>query len=350
MTQQNRIDNIYSIINNITSDAGYNINDDIKYQMKYMDSNTYNNDIDAIYNAINRLYEKTRLLYDLSENVESYIFEYINGTLSDFESIIKRIEIQRDSLKYNTDIIYNVDFENDYDSEYTDRDNSIIDKKAYIRGGTLTLNPIVTINISLTDNDIHISQYDKSCLYNSINQLSANGIYRAYYATTSPTTIKEKVTITFDHPVRMNDFDLKLSNCTYDNLTYITDDSNKIAINQVSTILPTKQISSIEFDIICDSPNIDTFTLESTESPDYYYELKKKDFYSQVQQYKNDISTYDELVYKYTGIDSGFYNDDQSLIKHANDPDQYQDKSGIYKFGNPYPKIETANIYGTKEI
>ena len=26
------------------------------------------------------------------------------------------------------------------------------------------------------------------------------------------------------------------------------------------------------------------------------------------------------------------------------------DKSGSYRFGNPYPKIETANIYGTKEI
>lgn len=354
---QNRIDNINTIINNLVSDAGYNINNDVTYQLKNMNSDTFNTDLDCIYKAINRLYEKTRLLYDLNDNVEAYITEYLDGAISELESSIKKIEVQRDTLKRNKDTIYDVDFESDYDSDYTDRDNSIIEKKAYIRGGTLTLTPTVTINIKITDDNLLISQYNQysSYLYQKINKLSQNGIYRVYYASKSPMTVKEKVTISFSKPVRINDFDLKLSNCSYSNLIYTTEDSAKLSIDKVSTVLPTKYLTGIEFDIICNNPSIDSFTLPDTESPDYYYNIKKQNFYNTmnseiISKYKNDVGEYDKLVYKYDGINSGFYNDDQSLIKHANDPDQYLDKSGSYKFGNPYPKIETANIYGTKEI
>lgn len=355
--KQNRIDNIKTIINNLISDADYNINSDITYQTKNINSDTFNEDMDNIYKSLNRLYEKTRLLYDLDSNVETYIHEYLDGTLDTLETSIKKIESQRDTLKRSTDIVFNVDFESDYNSDYTDRDNSIIDKKAYIRGGTLTLTPVVTINVPITNENILISQYNQysSYLYQKINKLTENGMYRVYYASTTPMTIKEKVTISFSDPIKMNDFDLKLSNCNYDNLIYITEDSTKIAIDKVSTILPSKLLKGIEFDIICSNPNIDRFTLPDTESPNYYYNLKKQAFYSNIktelnQKYKDNVKEYDKLAYKYDGINSGFYNDDQSLIKHANDPDQYMDKSGSYRFGNPYPKIETANIYGTKEI
>lgn len=380
----NRIDNIESLLDNLISDASYSLNSDITYQLKYMESQKYNNDFDKIYERLNRLYEKTRLLYELSDNIEYYLKDNIDEINSKINDIIRSIEAQRDTLKYSSDTVINVSFNNQYSTDFIDRDGTAIDNKAYIKDSVLTLPPITSNDIIIKEDNISVNTYDQYKIYNlaQYNSLNTNGTYRTIYVSTSPINVKEKVTITFSEPIKMNQLSLKLSNCDFNNLYYITEDA-RILIKDISSTLSTKYIKGIEFDIYCLTPKIETFTVPTTTNTDAYLHINKPDdyanlFFSAVTEFTQHKNEYDIMSNKYytvnqtgsSGIsnnnsvgtanivlnendfksDTGYWNDDQSLERHSNDPESYEQKNGAYIYGNQYPTIETATIYGKKNL
>ena len=380
----NRIDNIESLLDNLISDASYSLNSDITYQLKYMESQKYNNDFDKIYERLNRLYEKTRLLYELSDNIEYYLKDNIDEINSKINDIIRSIEAQRDTLKHSSDTVINVSFNNQYSTDFIDRDGTAIDNKAYIKDSVLTLPPITSNDIIIKEDNISVNTYDQYKIYNlaQYNSLNTNGTYRTIYVSTSPINVKEKVTITFSEPIKMNQLSLKLSNCDFNNLYYITEDA-RILIKDISSTLSTKYIKGIEFDIYCLTPKIETFTVPITTNTDAYLHINKPDdyanlFFSAVTEFTQHKNEYDIMSNKYytvnqtgsSGIsnnnsvgtakivlnendfksDTGYWNDDQSLERHSNDPESYEQKNGAYIYGNQYPTIETATIYGKKNL
>lgn len=380
----NRIDNIESLLDNLISDASYSLNSDITYQLKYMESQKYNNDFDKIYERLNRLYEKTRLLYELSDNIEYYLKDNIDEINSKINDIIRSIEAQRDTLKHSSDTVINVSFNNQYSTDFIDRDGTAIDNKAYIKDSVLTLPPITSNDIIIKEDNISVNTYDQYKIYNlaQYNSLNTNGTYRTIYVSTSPINVKEKVTITFSEPIKMNQLSLKLSNCDFNNLYYITEDA-RILIKDISSTLSTKYIKGIEFDIYCLTPKIETFTVPTTTNTDAYLHINKPDdyanlFFSAVTEFIQHKNEYDIMSNKYytvnqtdsSGIsnnnsvgtakivlnendfksDTGYWNDDQSLERHSNDPESYEQKNGTYIYGNQYPTIETATIYGKKNL
>jgi len=379
----NRIDNIESLLDNLVSDASYSLNSDITYQLKYMESQKYNDDFDKIYERLNRLYEKTRLLYELSDNIEYYLKENINEINSKINEIIRSIEAQRDTLKHSSDTVINVNFNNQYNTDFIDRDGTAIDNKAYIKDSVLTLPPITSNEIKINEDNISVNTYDQYKIYNlaQYNSLNINGTYRTIYVSTSPIDIKEKVTITFSEPIKMNQLSLKLSNSDFDNLYYITEDA-RILVKDISSTLATKYIKGIEFDIYCLIPKIEIFTVPTTTNTDSYLHINKPDdyanlFFSAVNEFTQNKNEYDIMANKYytdnnttstyssynlSGTskivlnendfrsDTGYWNDDQSLERHSNDPESYEQKNGAYIYGNQYPTIETATIYGKKSL
>lgn len=380
----NRIDNIESLLDNLISDASYSLNSDITYQLKYMESQKYNDDFDKIYERLNRLYEKTRLLYELSDNIEYYLKDNIDEINSKINDIIRSIEAQRDTLKHSSDTVINVSFNNQYSTDFIDRDGTAIDNKAYIKDSVLTLPPITSNDIIIKEDNISVNTYDQYKIYNlaQYNSLNTNGTYRTIYVSTSPINVKEKVTITFSEPIKMNQLSLKLSNCDFNNLYYITEDA-RILIKDISSTLSTKYIKGIEFDIYCLTPKIETFTVPTTTNTDAYLHINKPDdyanlFFSAVTEFTQHKNEYDIMSNKYytvnqtgsSGIsnnnsvgtakivlnendfksDTGYWNDDQSLERHSNDPESYEQKNGAYIYGNQYPTIETATIYGKKNL
>lgn len=380
----NRIDNIESLLDNLISDASYSLNSDITYQLKYMESQKYNDDFDKIYERLNRLYEKTRLLYELSDNIEYYLKDNIDEINSKINDIIRSIEAQRDTLKHSSDTVINVSFNNQYSTDFIDRDGTAIDNKAYIKDSVLTLPPITSNDIIIKEDNISVNTYDQYKIYNlaQYNSLNTNGTYRTIYVSTSPIDVKEKVTITFSEPIKMNQLSLKLSNCDFNNLYYITEDA-RILIKDISSTLSTKYIKGIEFDIYCLTPKIETFTVPTTTNTDAYLHINKPDdyanlFFSAVTEFTQHKNEYDIMSNKYytvnqtgsSGIsnnnsvgtanivlnendfksDTGYWNDDQSLERHSNDPESYEQKNGAYIYGNQYPTIETATIYGKKNL
>ena len=380
----NRIDNIESLLDNLISDASYSLNSDITYQLKYMESQKYNNDFDKIYERLNRLYEKTRLLYELSDNIEYYLKDNIDEINSKINDIIRSIEAQRDTLKHSSDTVINVSFNNQYSTDFIDRDGTAIDNKAYIKDSVLTLPPITSNDIIIKEDNISVNTYDQYKIYNlaQYNSLNTNGTYRTIYVSTSPIDVKEKVTITFSEPIKMNQLSLKLSNCDFNNLYYITEDA-RILLKDISSTLSTKYIKGIEFDIYCLTPKIETFTVPTTTNTDAYLHINKPDdyanlFFSAVTEFTQHKNEYDIMSNKYytvnqtgsSGIsnnnsvgtakivlnendfksDTGYWNDDQSLERHSNDPESYEQKNGAYIYGNQYPTIETATIYGKKNL
>lgn len=380
----NRIDNIESLLDNLISDASYSLNSDITYQLKYMESQKYNDDFDKIYERLNRLYEKTRLLYELSDNIEYYLKDNIDEINSKINDIIRSIEAQRDTLKHSSDTVINVSFNNQYSTDFIDRDGTAIDNKAYIKDSVLTLPPITSNDIIIKEDNISVNTYDQYKIYNlaQYNSLNTNGTYRTIYVSTSPIDVKEKVTITFSEPIKMNQLSLKLSNCDFNNLYYITEDA-RILIKDISSTLSTKYIKGIEFDIYCLTPKIETFTVPTTTNTDAYLHINKSDdyanlFFSAATEFTQHKNEYDIMSNKYytvnqtgsSGIsnnnsvgtakivlnendfksDTGYWNDDQSLERHSNDPESYEQKNGAYIYGNQYPTIETATIYGKKNL
>ena len=162
----NRIDNIESLLDNLISDASYSLNSDITYQLKYMESQKYNDDFDKIYERLNRLYEKTRLLYELSDNIEYYLKDNIDEINSKINDIIRSIEAQRDTLKHSSDTVINVSFNNQYSTDFIDRDGTAIDNKAYIKDSVLTLPPITSNDIIIKEDNISVNTYDQYKIYN----------------------------------------------------------------------------------------------------------------------------------------------------------------------------------------
>lgn len=380
----NRIDNIESLLDNLISDASYSLNSDITYQLKYMESQKYNDDFDKIYERLNRLYEKTRLLYELSDNIEYYLKDNIDEINLKINDIIRSIEAQRDTLKHSSDTVINVSFNNQYSTDFIDRDGTAIDNKAYIKDSVLTLPPITSNDIIIKEDNISVNSYNQYKIYNlaQYNSLNTNGTYRTIYVSTSPIDVKEKVTITFSEPIKMNQLSLKLSNCDFNNLYYITEDA-RILIKDISSTLSTKYIKGIEFDIYCLTPKIETFTVPTTTNTDAYLHINKPDdyanlFFSAATEFTQHKNEYDIMSNKYytvnqtgsSGIsnnnsmgtakivlnendfksDTGYWNDDQSLERHSNDPESYEQKNGAYIYGNQYPTIETATIYGKKNL
>lgn len=380
----NRIDNIESLLDNLISDASYSLNSDITYQLKYMESQKYNDDFDKIYERLNRLYEKTRLLYELSDNIEYYLKDNIDEINSKINDIIRSIEAQRDTLKHSSDTVINVSFNNQYSTDFIDRDGTAIDNKAYIKDSVLTLPPITSNDIIIKEDNISVNSYDQYKIYNlaQYNSLNTNGTYRTIYVSTSPIDVKEKVTITFSEPIKMNQLSLKLSNCDFNNLYYITEDA-RILIKDISSTLSTKYIKGIEFDIYCLTPKIETFTVPTTTNTDAYLHINKPDdyanlFFSAATEFTQHKNEYDIMSNKYYTVnqtgssdisnnnsvgtakivlnendfksDTGYWNDDQSLERHSNDPESYEQKNGAYIYGNQYPTIETATIYGKKNL
>lgn len=380
----NRIDNIESLLDNLISDASYSLNSDITYQLKYMESQKYNDDFDKIYERLNRLYEKTRLLYELSDNIEYYLKDNVDEINSKINDIIRSIEAQRDTLKHSSDTVINVSFNNQYSTDFIDRDGTAIDNKAYIKDSVLTLPPITSNDIIIKEDNISVNTYDQYKIYNlaQYNSLNTNGTYRTIYVSTSPIDVKEKVTITFSEPIKMNQLSLKLSNCDFNNLYYITEDA-RILIKDISSTLSTKYIKGIEFDIYCLTPKIETFTVPTTTNTDAYLHINKPNdyanlFFSAATEFTQHKNEYDIMSNKYyianqtnsSGVsnnnsvgtakivlnendfksDTGYWNDDQSLERHSNDPESYEQKNGAYIYGNQYPTIETATIYGKKNL
>lgn len=359
LNQSEHLNNINIILNNLISDTGYCVTDKIEYQFKYMKSETYNNDFDVIYDRLNRLYEKTRYLSDLSDSIEYYLKDYVGATQTEIASLLDTILFQRDTLKRNSDVVFVVNFKNEYNTDLIDRDGSAIDSKAFYTNNTLTL-PIVSISDFQDIMDsVQINEFSayKSYNYSKVNNLANNGVYRTLYCSSSPLDVKELVSISFNEPIRMNSFDLKLSNCEFDNMVYIFDNDSKVSIDNITNISSTRLIKGIEFDIVCSSGSTNTYTVEESTDTESYLNLRKQELYGTwensaehkinvLKEYSNQIESYDNLQTRYG--QSGFYISDQSIDNQITVDGSMFSISDALKFGNPYPQIEVGNAYGKK--
>ena len=123
--------------------------------------------------------------------------------------------------------------------------------------------------------------------------------------------------------------------------------------------------------------------MPTTTNTDAYLHINKPDdyanlFFSAVTEFTQHKNEYDIMSNKYYTVnqtdssdisnnnsvgtakivlnendfksDTGYWNDDQSLERHSNDPESYEQKNGAYIYGNQYPTIETATIYGKKNL
>ena len=361
LNQQDHLSNINTILNNLIDDSSYCVNDEIEYQFKYMNSETFNNDFNVIYDRLNRLYEKTRYLYSLSDAVEYYLKDYIGTTSDEITILLNQIESQRDTLKRNTDVIFAVSFKNEYNTDLVDRDGSAIESRAFLSNSILTLPSISVSDISNIMDSTQITQYNsyKSYNYSKINNLASNGVYRTLYCSSAPLSVKEKVSIVFNEPVRMNSFDLKLSNCLYKNLVYIFDNDSKVSIDNITTISTTRLIKGIEFDIVCSSGSTNNYTVEESVNSESYLNLKKQELFGSwkntmsskigaFKEYSNQIESYDEIQKRYGN--TGFYYDDQSIDNQISKDGGMFSITDAYTYGNPYPRIETGNAYNKKGV
>lgn len=358
--QTDNLDSVVLLLNNLISDTGYSVTNDIEYQLKYMNSETFNDDFDVIYNRLNRLYEKTRYLFELSNAIDYTLKDYISSVTEEIDLILSSIETQRDTLKRNTDIIFPVSFKNKYNTDSLDRDGSVITDKAFLTNGVLTLPFSSVLDIDNVTKLMQVNDYNsfKSYNYSKYNKLAEGGAYRTLYCSSSPLTVKEKVSIVFDTPIKMNALDLKLSNCNFENLVYIFDNDSKVSIDNITSISTTRLITGIEFDIVCSSGTTNTYTVEETTDTESYLNLKKSELYGdwanklstslpEIKEYIKAIDTFDNVRKKY-GVPA-FFCDDQSLENQATKDGGMFSAVDANTYGNPYPQIETGFAYGTKE-
>ena len=100
-----------------------NTDNQIILQKNILNSSDMNKTFSYIESSLNFLYEKSRLLEDLIQYTDSYLKSEIVESISECKSLINTISNNRDVIKNNSYIKYNVPFVIS-NSNYLDRNNN----------------------------------------------------------------------------------------------------------------------------------------------------------------------------------------------------------------------------------
>lgn len=230
------------------------ISKNISKQNRALNSDSINNNFKQIEAQLNKSYERTRVLEDMIKYTKSYIDNEINSTIEECRAILNDIENISDMNFNNIEnyTLINVPLLYEKGTETSDRDGSIL-KQCGIYDGLVTFNADIKNithfkNITITRNDKHQESNEK--------ELLEGKPYRVSYSLDDSVKggIEELITVVFDNAEEVNSFNLKLSNCTLENTTYVYEDGTNVVDDAIKPgIMPSKKI--ISFKILINSKN-----------------------------------------------------------------------------------------------
>lgn len=273
MSQSNYEDVKFDFDSNIKylldSNLENTINTNIAFQDKILKSKDFNDTFKYIEDSLNFLYEKSRVLENVIEYSNIYLRNEINNNISECKSLLTSIEDNRDIIKNNNSIKYNVPFVLG-SNNYADRDNSAISNTV------LYDNKLTLANTSINKyipNSISIVQLSKNNnIECTLDELIKNNTYRTFYMFTrhQGSEIKEKISIKLDKPSKINKLNFVLSNCRASVITLILEDGSSYIIDNHVGLIKPLVVKSIDIELSCTNYIVSQIDYSKVEGVDFW--------------------------------------------------------------------------------
>lgn len=273
------------------------MNTDLIYQTRTFDSESFNSTFDVIESRLNNLYEKTRVMEDVIKYIKEYLEQAIYSTAKECRSILNSIEDNRDKLKTNSYISYDVALL-EGNGSYVDRDNSQLPHCS-------TNNNAVTLSGSIFSNiPIKITERKKGYTpyKSSLESLKEGNVYRVFYYLDGQVNggIKEDIYIELATPSVINFIDIIPSNCQIENVRYINEAGGiEYYENFKSVITKERKVKAIQFTLSSKFYKSSTYYIDQSRMVTDFWDKVKDGEYSYAMGITN-ISDLDQLA----GIDS----------------------------------------------
>lgn len=213
-----------------------------------MKSTTANNVFNDFEKAINKLYEKTRLLNDLRHYTLDYITTEYNNKYNTFMSLLKTIEESSEEYQNNDVIAHNIEF-SDSILKYTDRDGSPADRVSIINKNTICpAHEQVGKEASISQ----IVTSDSNDIYYNKNIDTGNKTYSVLYLseTLDNITKTESIKYVFDTDRTINFIDVSPFNADIESIDIISSDNTIIKNTNNSIFLPQITAKGVQINLI----------------------------------------------------------------------------------------------------
>jgi hypothetical protein len=266
-------------------------NNGLKYQIKTFKSDDFNSTFDVIESRLNRLYEKTRIMEDVIAYTKEYLAQNIYNTSSECHAIMNSIEDNRDKLKTNSYISYNIPMLEGVGS-YLDRDNTQL-SHCNVNNNTLTLSGKAQIDVPIKS----IERKQGLIPYKSSLEDLLNGkVYRAFYLLDGPITngLKEEIYIEFNSPTVINYIDIMLSCCSVSNVRYINDNGGIEYEDKFASIITReRKVKAIQLTLTSTSYKTSTYYIDQSRMASNFWSSVNNMEYNNAAGITQNISDLD---------------------------------------------------------
>lgn len=254
-----------------------NMSEGLIYQTKYLDSDNFNSTFEVLESRLNNLYEKARVMEDIVKYTKEFLEQSIYDTTKECKAIIDMLEDNRDKLKTNAYISYNLPLR-EGSGAYADRDQSPL-PHCSINNNTITLSGQdgVVIPIKSIERKQGYTPYKSS-----LDDLVSGRSYRAYYMVDGvvPGGLKEDIYVELNSPTVINMIDLIASNCTVENMRYVNENGAVEYEDNFRTIISRERtVKGIQFTIKTSSYQKSTYYVDQSRmATDFWDRVKSAEY------------------------------------------------------------------------
>lgn len=328
------------------SEVNKELDIDIKLQEQILNSSNFNYSMENIETNLNRLYENFRHIENMNNYCKTFLSVKIDNYKSEAESILNLIEDIRDINKNMAYIDYEVPLINS-SNNLKDRNNSKI-KECKYQNGLLILNNEIETNIdfdSCSKKTLSIPYMD------NLNAIKTEP-YRTTYIEDNIVTngMREIITIHFPSPVKLNNIDIKVSNCTIENIVYkYLNGTEEYEKKYVTGFSKDRQVTSISFDLLCKNYTHSVYKIDKNKMTDDTWSKIKEYEYAELANIETQIEL-DEFIEVIRDKDSTIINDVTGQNVNIVSLNKYSYMFGIDHIKLKYVKAEKESCFISKDI
>ncbi|MED1125370.1 hypothetical protein [Bacillus atrophaeus] len=250
----------------LLDDYEKDIGSKILLQRNFLDSQRFNETMSNIEAELNTLYEKTRVLEDMTAYTKEFLEQEIHRKKDKLYDKLKMIEETRDTLKESAYISYRAPLKEKSSETLRDRDGTTIDR-CDIENGNLILSGQLLEEIRV----VEVSKKQELIAYNdSLDQLKDTGQYRTFYLLDGPATngVKEEITFMFDDVKKVSAIKARAANCLIESAALINENGvEEQVITLNNSTIAEKNLQGVKLTIVsrtyeAHEYNIDEFRMQ----------------------------------------------------------------------------------------
>lgn len=338
---KNSIDFDYSL-----REINKELNIDIKPQDKLLDSKSFNNSMKNIETNLNKLYENFRHIENMNNYCKAFLSVKIDDYKTEAESILNLIEDIRDINKNMAYIDYEVPLFNSLNN-LKDRDKSKI-KECKLQNNLLILNNSIEKDVefdSCTKKSLSIPYMD------NLKHIKTEA-YRTTYIEDNIVTggMREIITIHFPAPTKINNIDIKVSNCTIENIIYKYINGTEEHEKKYTTgAIKDRQVTSISFDLLCKNYTHSVYRVDKNKMTEDTWSKIKEYEYAELANIETQMEL-SEFIEVIRDKESTVINSKPEPNANIINLNKYSYMFGIDSIKLKYVKAEKESCFISKDI